>query len=204
MFKRNAARIRMVVSVTLGICSMTAGAGVQAQGTGNNQSSTRPHCVSELAPIRPGETASVVTPRGCFATFAEAIAAATNGSVKLARNVRPQSLTNEMLAPASVTGSTVIGIHYQYYNFSENDPSWTWTTTQLAACNGYTYGERTMPSWWWNNSVSSAKPFDNCTRFENYDLESWDPSGDKIVCNSSGCPTMGTMDNRTSSWRLTN
>lgn len=41
------------------------------------------HCVVEIDPLRPGERFSRVRWVGCFESFAEAIAAATNGAIQL-------------------------------------------------------------------------------------------------------------------------
>ncbi len=58
------------------------------------------HCVVEIHPLQPGESASEIRPVGCFATFSEAIAAATGGDVQLSPDVGPDEVTEEMLVPA--------------------------------------------------------------------------------------------------------
>jgi hypothetical protein len=154
------------------------------------------HCVVEIDPLRPGERASNMRPVGCFATFSEAIAAATGGEVQLPTNVGPAEVTAEMLAPAQ--SNIVIGIDYIYSNFQGN--SLVWKTAHTPGCSdGSTFETPNMPSGW-NDVVSSARSYAGCNHYYHYEHTYW--TGAVRDCGGS-CATMGVMDNATSSERWT-
>jgi len=154
------------------------------------------HCVIEIDPIQPGESASNIRPIGCFATFAEAIAAATGGEVQLPANVGPAEVTAEMLAPAQ--NNIVIGIDYVNSNFQGN--TLVWETAYTPGCSdGTTFGAPNMPSGW-NDVVSSARSYAGCNHYYHYEHTWW--TGAVRDCGGS-CATMGVMDNATSSERWT-
>jgi hypothetical protein len=91
--------------------------------------------------------------RCVHATFAEAIAAATGGTVHLSPTAKPIQLTQGMLAAAPDT-QPVIGIDYVNSNFQGN------TLTRAESVGGCAVGQNfqasSMPSGW-NDVVSSAK-----------------------------------------------
>ncbi len=154
------------------------------------------HCVLEIDPIRPGESASQVRPVGCFATFSEAISAATRGAVRLPPDIGPDEVTPEMLAPAQ--SNIVIGIDYWDSNF--RGQSLVWETPHTAGCSdGSTYGSPGMPPGW-NDEVSSARSYAGCNHYYHYEHTNW--TGAVLDCGGS-CATMGVMNDQTSSERWT-
>lgn len=157
---------------------------------------TGQHCVVEIDPLRPGKSASIIRPVGCFVTFSEAIAAATAGAVRLPLDVDPGEVTAEMLAPAQ--SNIVIGIDYVYSNFQGN--SLVWETDHTPGCSdGTTFVTPNMPSGW-NDVVSSARSYAGCNHYYHYEHTYW--TGAVHDCGGS-CATMGVMDNATSSERWT-
>ena len=52
------------------------------------------HCAVNVDPVQPGAKASVVKEVGCFATFAEALAVATDGTVRVDPKMQPHEFTN--------------------------------------------------------------------------------------------------------------
>lgn len=154
------------------------------------------HCVIEIDPLRPGESVSQMHPIGCFATFSEAIAAATGDEIQLPADVDPTEITPEMLAPAQ--SNIVVGIDYINPNFGGQ--SVTWETAHTPGCSdGSTYGTPNMPSSW-NDVVSSAHSYAGCNHYYHYEHTYW--TGSVRDCGGS-CATMGVMDNATSSERWT-
>jgi len=144
----------------------------------------------------------------CFRTFAEAISAATHGRVKLARSVQPKDVTQEMLdqglerarrGPTPLQG-TVIGIEYRDTRFGGN--SWTVEAGDARGCrDGLSYGYTSLPSNW-DDVISSARVFGGCNvaiHFQNRNYNQ-NSDGSRVDCT---CPTMGIMNDRTSSinWR---
>jgi len=149
------------------------------------------HCVVRIEPVKPGETVSKMSETTCFGSFSEAIGAATGGAVRLASNVRPADVTEEMLK--STSGGTVISIDYKNPNFSGS--TLVWSTSISSGCYGYSYYAPTMPSGW-NDVVSSARTFASCNYNPHYENTYY--GGALLYCE---CATMGIMNDRTSSER---
>jgi hypothetical protein len=150
------------------------------------------NCVAHIDPVQPGQQSSQVSQPQCFATFAEAIAAATGGTVHLSPTTKPSQLTQSMLSDEPDT-STVIGIDWVNSNFGGN--SYTWTVGNGGCAVGVSFSVTPMPSGW-NDVVSSAKSFANCntyTHFENVGF-----TGSELNCGPK-CATMGAMNDKTSS-----
>lgn len=147
------------------------------------------HCVVQIAPLQPGQTASKVSESVCFDNFADAISAATKGAVHLAPTILPGELTPEILESPS---ATVIGIDYSEPNFQGS--TLVWTTDNTVGCNtGFMYESPTMPSGW-NDVVSSAAAYGGCNNYRHFaDIYYGDP------VKTCTCATMGVMDNQTSS-----
>lgn len=160
------------------------------------------HCVTFLEPVpQDSDKPSKSSSRGCYETFAEAILVATDGVVKLDDNLSPQELTQEMLDAKGMgrgSSSVVIGIDYNYYNFSTAGGSHTYHAS--GACTpSVGYRQDSMASGW-NDAVSSARAYSQCHQFIHY--EHVNQSGTSITCDmGSTCGNLGFMDNKTSSLR---
>jgi hypothetical protein len=129
----------------------------------------------------------------CFATFAEAIAEATNGLVQLptdARTVDQQTLDGIGPNGLETTTGSVIGIEYQHKNFG----GWSYIiqSTNSHGCNGYTYLVPSLPSSR-NNQISSARSYTGCK--SNHYSGAY-LTGSRWLC---GCSQMGFMNDQTSS-----
>ncbi|MFD3162550.1 hypothetical protein [Herpetosiphon sp. NSE202] len=157
------------------------------------------HCVLNIEPISKSKDSknSDITDTRCFASFHEAIEYATDGFVTLSADMSPEMLTQTMLAPAVTAKNLIIGIQF---SAEHGGLSQIWATSQLAGCNGYSYGFATMLAGW-DEQISVAKAFSNCSDFEHYEHANW--TGLRIDCTQA-CPGMGAMNNQTSSWRLDN
>lgn len=186
MTKRRTLRPLLLVGSTLllfamaGIVSAAASAGADG------------NCVVKIDPVQPGQQSSQVSQPQCFATFAQAIAAATGGTVHLSPTAQPSQLTQGMLSAAPDT-STVIGIDYVNSSFGGN--SLTWTVGNGGCAVGVHFEASSMPSGW-NDVVSSAKSFANCNTYTHFENSGF--TGAELNCGPS-CATMGAMNDKTSS-----
>jgi hypothetical protein len=152
------------------------------------------HCVVQIEPFQPGQTASKVSEPACFDNFSDAIFAATGGAVRLPLSIEPGEVTEDMLVPPEPRSSTVIGIDYSESGFSGS--TLTWTTSNPDGCSdGTIYMQPSMPSVW-AKEVSSARSYQGCARYYHYDYANY--GGSALDCGYS-CSTMGAMDNQTES-----
>src|SRR5262249_10763391 len=108
------------------------------------------HCAVRIDPVKPGQTSSTMGKPRCFGTFAEAIYAATNRTVRLpaGAHILTQS---EAVAPTTVT---VLSVDYVDANYKGN--TYVWYTEIASGCYGYNYSADSMPSGW-NDVVSSNR-----------------------------------------------
>jgi len=149
------------------------------------------HCIVHIDPVLPGHAASKVGTPKCFATFAQAIAAATSGTVRLGSSVSPRSLSARMLRPQRIAATTVISVDYHDSGFS--GISLTWYVSGTAGCAANSYSASSMPSGW-NDEVSSSQRYDSCTHNPHYENNGF--GGAIYPCT---CSSMGVMNDKTSS-----
>ncbi|HEX8598866.1 MAG TPA: hypothetical protein VF952_10175 [Chloroflexia bacterium] len=172
------------------------------------------HCVSHIEPIQPGQQGSIVQDRGCYDNFADALAVATGGRVRLPKDFRADDITQEILDTglggasgnkASIAGAqlttVVIGIDWEHANFSGN--SHTAETTHTAGCtDGTSYGWENMGGNWWNDRISSAKGYSGCNA-DHYEHSYYGGATLRCPQGTNNCANMGIMNDQTSSinWR---
>lgn len=174
--------------LTIGLAS-APGAAARAQAAPK----TGKHCVAELAPVASGALSSRVLMRGCYRSFATALAVATGNRVHLAAEVRPGEVTQAMLGTVDdPLVQTVIGIDYT--NSGYGGSSFTWYVNNGVGCQtGNTYAQPSMPSGW-NDVVSSAHSYGGCANYRHFQDNNYGRA--LYVCT---CSSMGVMDNQTSS-----
>jgi hypothetical protein len=157
------------------------------------------HCYSLLSPINKNVGgSSEIIESACFDTFSEAIQAATKSRVLLDPSIRPENITETMLN--NVEGidldavQVVIGIDWDYSNYGGS--TYTWVVSNYGCSDTIQYSVSSMPSGW-NDRVSSAKGYSNCSF---YHYQNTNFGGSSVVCNPN-CSSMGALDNSTSSER---
>ncbi len=156
------------------------------------------HCVTRITPSHPGQRDSVALYTHCFATFAEAIADATEGRTHLPSTMKPQDLTQTVLNTYSgaVRPNTtyVLSIEYDLNNFGGSSV----TLTGTATCSNASYWISNVGTWWpgWNDRIRSAKGFSDCNNIAHYENVGW--TGASLVCTPN-CSSMGVMSAQTSS-----
>lgn len=186
------------------ICVCTLFASFALISSTTAEQKTSGSCVQGLAPIRPGENASAVHDFRCFDTFAEVIAYLSDDQVFVADSIEPHELTEDIVDQIAITSDrTVIGVQWELPGYVTDRPNgfdnYTWYTSDPDVCkNGKRYADGSMRSGW-DNVIQSAHGYSGCNTFEHYDGANW--TGDSIFC-TPGCPNFGSMNNRTSSWRL--
>jgi hypothetical protein len=150
---------RVVAMLALAIALLfppfSSPAAVAAPTTAPNGPET--HCVHNLS------TGS----ESCFATFTEAIAAATNGAVTDASAAPAQAVADSefarrLTAAGEITtaSSAILGISWVHANYAGSSVAWT---------AAYGCDDSTDIDWQisnvgstWNDKISSAKSFSNC------------------------------------------
>ena len=152
---------------------------------------TGKHCVAELAPVTEGAKASAMGKVSCHATFAAAMAAATNNTVALSADATPQSVGESQLASAA---TRVIGIDYDgaYYTGA----SFIWYANNTYGCyfgNSYVAN---MPAYF-NNRLTSTRGFSGCNKNTSYD--GYWQTGDWVRCFPNCYYVGGFMTNRATS-----
>jgi hypothetical protein len=154
------------------------------------------YCVVEIDPVKSGEEESATTKNNCFATTPEAVAAATDGAVRL--DAKHPKLTNETLGTLlRKSPSRVLAVDYNDVNFDPEDGYIIWTGTRGCA-PGITYFKKHMPAGW-NDHVSSVEGGICKTQrlFENANFNKGD-KGLIATCRPS-CKALPKMNDKTSS-----
>jgi hypothetical protein len=148
-----------------------------------SSAATGRHCVLWISPVNALGHSSLSAMR-CFGYFKNA--------QHYAHGPAPRRFA---LASGDVvaTASTTISIDYDSSGFSGT--SLTWTVSNTAGCNGFTYSAASMPTGW-NDRVSSSHSYGGCADNKHFHDSNFGGSG--IICT---CSTMGTMNDQTSSER---
>ncbi len=164
-------------------------------GASNSQN----HCYALISPVNTNsDEFSKILETNCFDSFYESLKAATNGRILIDSSIQPHEVTDDLLSSFSGDSLTdqqvVIGIDWDYADFGGG--SYTWVVATSGCSSSVSYNVPTMPSGW-DNRVSSARGYSNCNSFYHY--QNTDFGGSSVVCNITGCSTMGSLDNATSS-----
>jgi hypothetical protein len=132
--------------------------------------------------------------KGCYGTLAEALSAGTDGSVQLDASVTPATLTQRVLAQATVRrGAVVIGTEYTNVGFGGESSSFTAPDT----CVGVSY-EVSYVGNAWNDDFASGKGFGGCDHNKKFENSNF--GGDVLTCTPT-CNDYAALRNRVSSLR---
>jgi len=122
------------------------------------------HCVSEA--VKMGTTSPVREPV-CFASFAEAISYATDGTVNLAptaTSVTQDQLDRGRAAAVAKAGNRAIAADYligiSYWDADEKGASWTFHHAAPCSATQAYYTDNVGPAW--NDQISSARAYSGC------------------------------------------
>jgi len=130
----------------------------------------------------------------CYATFAEAIAAASGGRLQLDPSTPVRALTQQEIDTANNADgpltSVIIGIDYTGSNFTGTQLTWT----ESSGCGSYSASS--MPTGW-NDVIKSVQTFSGCatTLYQNTNFGG---STSTTAVNSSSSD-LGSFDSQASS-----
>jgi hypothetical protein len=153
-------------------------------------SDDRKHCAKLLDPVQEGDQESKVTDLGCYKTFAEAIAAGTDGQVQLPADAT--TVAADVIGPHGI-----LSIDYEFPFFSGRSVSWFGNGN----CSGSRFFVLNFVGNRVNNAISSSDGGGSRCR-RNIHFDGRNRTGAFRVCRSD-CATLGRLDDRTSSkeWR---
>jgi|ERR1017187_3103715 hypothetical protein len=179
---------RLVLAISiLGLVLYGGTAAASAAPARTHASAGQQNCVATALPAGDPGTPAVT----CYASFAEAISAATDGRVHLPASATPRTVTIKQLNAGAIPNTVfVLSIDYQNDNFVF--PSLTWT--QSSACGSFQASG--MPSGW-NDIVSSVITSSGCANTL-YKNANFGGSTFSIGRNSSAA-SLGSMNDQTSS-----
>ncbi|MFY0577417.1 hypothetical protein ACN28S_26595 [Cystobacter fuscus] len=154
------------------------------------------HCAVKAVAFQPGEEPPLNPPPAkldCFASFAEAIAFATQGAIQLPPDATPGQLTPELVsAPDATPTQNLIAVEYEdaYYGGR------SLTFYSETSCYQSNLGTPSLSSDW-NDIISSAQAFSGCNNSYHYEHVNY--QGAVANCGSA-CTWIGdAMNDRTSS-----
>jgi hypothetical protein len=135
---------------------------------------------------------------GCFDTYADVVAAGTEGTLVVADGTNAEELTDPQVAAAmgemAASESVLIGTEWDsigydgpsnsYFASATCSATQTWSVSDLGST--------------WNNRFSSGKGFGGCDHNRKFQLPGFD--GGSLACTPN-CNTYGSLSNRVSSLR---
>lgn len=162
------------------------------------------HCIAAAVATPIGEPPAKATsavPLQCFATFSEAIFAATNGRVRLPASATPATVNERTLnsgAGLATSSDFVIAIEYQDSNHGGN----SLIVPSSVTCDGFDLSYASLSPFGWNDKISSAFAFSGCNNSFHYEHDNF---GGAVFNCFTNCDNLGAaMNDRTSSILWTN
>ncbi len=175
--------IRWLVALLLGAAGAVTLAPPPAASA--QQAPAETHCVLRVSYEKPsGEM--VMAPARCYSTFAEAVADASGGDVKLDAGTPAAALWSDTGLQVLLSDFT-LGVHYDGLSGTGSSVS-----VVGSSCSG---------GWWntsaaWDNRISSS--WNGCTRLRHYDYPN-KGGASQDTYGSGTTDTLSTLNNRTES-----
>lgn len=203
-------RTATVVSMILGIVATTAlGGPVAASQPPRPSTNASLHCTVMLAAdaLKPStsiagaaiQDARVAETR-CFATFAEALEYGSRGGLRVSAELRPNELTESMVAAASSTSTSyLLGINYDCKQYWTGGAcSSTWSHFASSGCTPTSGWQISNLPWPEANNIESSKGYSGCNRTRHWEHPSF--VGASLLCQPN-CPDLGVLNNQSDSIR---
>jgi hypothetical protein len=159
------------------------------------------HCAARLQPVAPKDARGVIRAKlvevGCFATFAEALQAGSDGAIRVSADTTPARLTQSQLDASTTVVPNVglmIGTEFDGTSFTGISQSY-FAPTQ---CAGDDIWEVNYVGDTWNDQFQSGRAFGGCDT--NRKFAAADFSGGSILCTPN-CTDYGALQNKVSSLR---
>lgn len=180
-----------------GIAALAAIVGVVFQ-TGPASGDTGEHCVSRLEPlaVKANVIEAIPVDVGCYPTYAEALAAGSDGAIVVDPGTTPSSLTDDELDASleAQAENVLIGTEWDETNFTSTSKSYFATVT----CSSLVSWEVGYVTDQWNDRFESGKGFGGCDRNRKFAASQF--GGASILCTPN-CSTYGSLNNLVSSLR---
>ncbi len=199
-----------IVSVILGIVvPIVLGGPVAASQPPRPSANASLHCTVMLAAdaLKPStsiagvaiQDARVAETR-CFATFAEALEYGSRGGLRVSADLRPNELTESMVASASSTSTSyLLGINYDCKSYwTGGSCSSSWLHFASSGCTSTSGWQISALGWPEANNVESSKGYSGCNQTRHWEHPSF--AGANLLCLPN-CSTLGVLNNQTDSIR---
>jgi hypothetical protein len=156
------------------------------------------HCVTRLVPLdASGQAVSAIAiDAGCYATYAEALAAGSDGAIDVGAETTPASLSDAELEASSqsVTASVLIGTEWTGAGYTSSSKSYFASVT----CSSTVTWEVSYVTDAWNDDFESGKGFGGCDANRKFANSQF--GGSSILCTPN-CSSYGSLSNEVSSLR---
>jgi hypothetical protein len=151
-------------------------------------------CAYELVPIAVEGSVVLAEPVliGCFATYAEALAAGSGGEIQAEADATPLTVSDAEVATTS--SSVLIGTEWDAINYSGPSNSYFAAST----CTASTTWQVSYVTDAWNDLFSSGKGFGGCDRNRKFEHSNF--GGASLLCTPN-CSNYGSLSNKVSSLR---
>jgi hypothetical protein len=158
------------------------------------------HCSAYLQPTSTDGVVvhADVVELGCFTTYAEAVAAGTEGALRLEDGIAPSTLSEGAIAEATVgtSSSVLIGTEWIETGFTSTSKSYFASAT----CSDLLTWEVGYVTDAWNDRFESGKGFGGCDRNRKFQQSQF--GGSSILCTPN-CSTYGALNDEVSLLRWT-
>jgi hypothetical protein len=159
----------------------------------SNATSDGRHCTIRIEHVSADSAETRIVARTCFGTYAESLRYATRSRVAIPDNITPDQVTDAMVA-TGISDVVVIGTDYDAANYGSGTFTVNWETSGTCTSTRSWIVSDVGPTY--NNHISSAKGYGGCHKFHHWELTGF--GGAVLICQPN-CPTMGVMNNQTSS-----
>jgi hypothetical protein len=164
-------------------------------------SSAGSHCAYRLDPVSYDASARTVSAEllliGCYDTFAESLAAGSDGAIQVSSSTSPAQLTDAMVsASAPAAGDdTLIGTEWGSVGYGGGSVSYY----APDSCAGTTYAVAYVGDTW-NDQFASGKGFGGCDTNRKFQHSNF---GGSVLTCTPNCNDYGALRNEVSSlkWR---
>ncbi|MEX0984904.1 MAG: hypothetical protein WD096_07615 [Actinomycetota bacterium] len=156
-------------------------------------------CAYELQPISQEGDRVLAEPVliGCFDTYAEALAAGSDGALSVSSDTTPLTLSESTVNSAAASSVVLIGTEFDNTFYSGSSKSYYASAT----CSASLTWEVDYVTDTWNDRFSSGKGFGGCDRNRKFQHSQF--GGSSVLCTPN-CTNYGTLSASVSSLRWSN
>jgi hypothetical protein len=163
------------------------------------QASIEDDCAVFLQPVAVEEDGAILTTPidlGCYATYAEALAAGSSGAIAVPDSMTPTALTDATLSAdtdLALTADVLIGTEFDGTNYAGTSKSYF----AVATCStGVVWDLADLSTW--DDRFGSGKGFGGCDTNKKFQNPNF---GGTVVTCTPNCTTYGSLVNEVSSLR---